>query len=133
MPGIAAEKPLGLDSGATEAAFDAEMLVQAMSGPAKEYRCAGNFFWLDFRYSPVRNVPIALGALQDLQQQVFVRGNVQVFPFEVVVALAQAPATGADASDLCKSGGLLRVSPCLSRARVAGQGGILACQLSLLQ
>jgi hypothetical protein len=120
LPGVAAATPLGINGGGTEAAFDARAMVQAMAGAAGEYRCAGNFFWINFSYSPSRNVPISANALQDLQDQVFVNGNIKSFPFEIVIAVDAAPATAADAAALCKHG-LKRVSPCLRwRGRPAG-------------
>jgi hypothetical protein len=113
--------PCGIDSGGTEAAFDAKAMMKAMNGPGGEYRCGANFFWVDFSYSPVRNVPISLQALRDLQDQVFEGDNVVAsFPFEIVVALESAPTTIAEAADICKHP-LKRVSPCLRwRGRPAG-------------
>jgi hypothetical protein len=120
LPGIAGATPVGISGGGTEAAFDAKAMVQAMTGPAEEYRCAGNFFWIDLSYSPVRNVPIGTQALTDLMDQVFKPGKCSSFPFEIVIAVDSAPATAADAVNICKHG-LKRVSPCLRwRGRPAG-------------
>eukprot|EP00972_Heterocapsa_arctica_P115978 16450741-Heterocapsa_arctica.AAC.1 len=111
---------VGISGGGMEAAFDAKTMIQALTGPAQEYRCGGNFFWVDFSYSPVRNVPISTGALKDLQQQIFEADNIAAFPFEIVVALDSVPATVTDAANICKNG-LKRVSPCLRwRGRPAG-------------
>jgi hypothetical protein len=120
LPGVAAATPLGINAGGTEAAFSASAMVLAMNGAAGEYRCAGNFFNINFSYSPSRNVPIGVNALQDLQDQVFVNGNVKSFPFEIVIAVDAAPATVADVANIFKQG-LKRVSPCLRwRGRPAG-------------
>jgi hypothetical protein len=101
--------PIGIGNGGTEAAFDAKAMLQAMAGPAGQDRCAGNFFWLDFAYSPVRNVPISNQAPQDLREQIFEHGNAACFPFEIVIALDSVPATATDALNLVKRG-LKRVS-----------------------
>jgi hypothetical protein len=113
--------PLGISSGGTEAAFDGKAMIQAMTGPAGEYRCAGNFFWLDLSYVPIRNVPIGTQTLKDLQNQIFANEKpVATFPFEIVIAVDAAPATAAEAANLCKHG-LKRISPCLRwRGRPAG-------------
>ena len=111
LPGVAASMPLGISNGGTEAAFDGKAMIQAMSGPGGEYRCGGNFFWIDGSYSPVRNVPFSVQALKDLQDQVF-KDDIAAFPFEIVIAVESVPTTAAEAANLCKHG-LKRVSPCL--------------------
>ena len=123
--------PLGLHNGGMEAAFDKDALMQALAGPGKEYRCGGNFWWLDFSYSPVRNIPISTGALHDLRHQIFEQDDFAAFPFEILIALESAPATAADAASLCRSGILKRVSPCLRWCgRPAGIVTVIACGMN---